>query len=1025
MIDLTPIDKRIQKKLFEKMKLHGREGHTPGTTVNVSGLTNNQVKIRTPFIRMTSGLEVPVILMGGELTSDTTDSEGNMTLLGNTGRLAAGYDEIYGPRSYYDPDDFFQENDLGQNKFKRPMPGIKSADIVFKGGSRALREGTVSWTCWSFEDLNRLMPHFLSHGGEVLLEWGWVYGNDTLKNLPTFYDFIEDKKIKRDAYTNYQQEIIDANGDFDMLLGIVKNFEFTTRDDGAFDCQTILTSVGINIFDSTIPNKNTSNSGIYYDIKKTEDLAELKQKVRAAKKDTEKLIDLDTSSTLHTFLTHFDDYLLDYIYDTIGKGKRGAKILESIPKVAIEQDWELNLKTGKGPGKKEQVIKRTNINLSYVPNEFVLEYDYDIKNQNNSKVKDAWVRWGWFEDNILSKFINLVSDEAGNPPILEFRSVENILNEEGKETSATESTKIRNHPELETINLNNYILPGKFSGFQPKKKYKIINTDIMVGDTDRIMELAKMVNNNFKPFDIKSTESSGVVIVDQNYVAARVGVEKVNMTGPNGEKIQKNSKGQSYYIPETSNSGDIEDEKYGYFRSMLINTKTIRSAFGISEEKDENVRFINMRESIENLFELLNQDLNLWDFELETDSIHSNRVKIVDTNTVNFKFKNNVRINDTLEQTPSTKSIYDTTNEEVKNNGVFFFPVWQADSIVKRQNLTANVPNAMALSIMYGANYDEVSTLNDPPPEAQEVEAVAVASFFKDFFETNKNLNKKNFSIALRNKTYEKFGTDSSTDADRQNLSNDGGKHNIRNWLRNNKDKVQTVYDDKIEVITSQIRSVDKNLMEFTELDLSVALSTPEILEKEQPRKFKKLLEGFFVDGKQRAGGLERILNSKYRDNNRMKQNYIDKISLVTGTSVSTKYISDSSKPLILPMELELDIDGIGGIYPSNSFHSTYLTQRYQEETVFQIFDVNHKLDSAGWTVTLNGKMRSTLGKIVKNEVLLELEDELNDLRQGQRNTVSQQIQDEGGGYYSPKPKNAKNSKRYNLLENLPSSPRG
>jgi hypothetical protein len=979
MINLTPIAKNIQKRLFQKMKLLSREGNTPGKTIDVGELTHNQLAIRTPFIRMTSGLEAPVVLMGGELITDEAEARRSRLFETSVNReMAAGYDGIYGPHTYVNSQD--ETEIIGQNKFKRPIPGIKSADVVFKGGSRAIREGTVSWTCWSFEDLNRLMPHFLSHGSEVLLEWGWVYGNDTLKNLPTFYDFIEDKKIKRDAYTNYQQEIIDANGDFDMLLGIVKNFEFTTRDDGAFDCQTILTSVGINMFDSTIPNKNTSNSGIYYDIKKTEDLAELKQKVRAAKKDTEKLIDLDTSSTLHTFLTHFDDYLLDYIYDTIGKGKRGAKILESIPIVPIEQDWELNLKTGKGPGKKEQVIKRTNINLSYVPNEFVLEYDYDIINQNNSKVKDAWVRWGWFEDNILSKFINLVSDEAGNPPILEFRSVENILNEEGKETSATESTKIRNHPELETINLNNYILPGKFSGFQPKKKYKIINTDIMVGDTDRIMELAKMVNNNFKPFDIKSTESS---------------------------------------------EGDIEDEKYGYFRSMLINTKTIRSAFGISEEKDENVRFINMRESIENLFELLNQDLNLWDFELETDSIHSNRVKIVDTNTVNFKFKNNVRINDTLEQTPSTKSIYDTTNEEVKNNGVFFFPVWQADSIVKRQNLTAKVPNAMALSIMYGANYDEVSTLNDPPPEAQEVEAVAVASFFKDFFETNKNLNKKNFSIALRNKTYEKFGTDSSTDADRQNLSNDGGKHNIRNWLRNNKDKIQIVYDDKIEVITSQIRSVDKNLMEFTELDLSVALSTPEILEKEHPRKFKKLLEGFFVDGRQRAGGLERILNSKYRDNNRMKQNYIDKISLVTGTSVSTKYISDSSKPLILPMELELDIDGIGGIYPSNSFHSTYLTQRYQEETVFQIFDVNHKLDSAGWTVTLSGKMRSTLDKIVKNEVLLELEDELNDLRQGQRNTVSQQIQDEGGGYYSPKPKNAKNSKRYTLLEDLTSSPGG
>ena len=115
MIDLTPIDKRIQKKLFQKMKLLGRDGNSPNETVKVGGLTHSQLVNRTPFIRMTSGLDTPVILMGGELTSDSTDSEGNMTLLGNIGRLAAGYDEIYGPRSYYDPDDFFQENDLGKN----------------------------------------------------------------------------------------------------------------------------------------------------------------------------------------------------------------------------------------------------------------------------------------------------------------------------------------------------------------------------------------------------------------------------------------------------------------------------------------------------------------------------------------------------------------------------------------------------------------------------------------------------------------------------------------------------------------------------------------------------------------------------------------------------------------------------------------------------------------------------------------------------------------------------------------------
>ena len=67
---------------------------------------------------------------------------------------------------------------------------------------------------------------------------------------------------------------------------------------------------------------------------------------------------------------------------------------------------------------------------------------------------------------------------------------------------------------------------------------------------------------------------------------------------------------------------------------------------------------------------------------------------------------------------------------------------------------------------------------------------------------------------------------------------------------------------------------------------------------------------------------------------------------------------------MLIPLELSLEIDGIGGIYPGNSFHSTYLPTRYQKSTVFQAFDVNHTLDSSKWTTTITGKMRSTMSNV-------------------------------------------------------------
>ena len=108
---LKPIHKVIQRKLFQKQKLLGREGNTPNTPVSLGGLSHDKLAVRSTFIRMSSGLNKPVILMSGELKDD--------------GSIAGGYDEIYGKRCD------------SNNAFRRPMPGIKSLDVSCLGGDKA------------------------------------------------------------------------------------------------------------------------------------------------------------------------------------------------------------------------------------------------------------------------------------------------------------------------------------------------------------------------------------------------------------------------------------------------------------------------------------------------------------------------------------------------------------------------------------------------------------------------------------------------------------------------------------------------------------------------------------------------------------------------------------------------------------------------------------------------------------------------------------------------------------------------
>jgi len=100
------------------------------------------------------------------------------------------------------------------------------------------------------------------------------------------------------------------------------------------------------------------------------------------------------------------------------------------------------------------------------------------------------------------------------------------------------------------------------------------------------------------------------------------------------------------------------------------------------------------------------------------------------------------------------------------------------------------------------------------------------------------------------------------------------------------------------------------------------------------------------------------LYQKRYDSNMKLKSNFIE------GMRYLLDYHGESRAnniPVLIPLELELSIDGIGGIYPGNSYHSNYVPNRYQKEAIFQCFDVNHTVDSSGWTVSLNGKMRATL----------------------------------------------------------------
>ena len=92
------------------------------------------------------------------------------------------------------------------------------------------------------------------------------------------------------SFEDYSEEIKKGGGDYDSIVGIIKNFEYTTRSDG-FDCQTIIGSLGVSIIDNTIPTQEIIDSGVKVDVSSKESRQKLRDKFKKISNDDESVFD--------------------------------------------------------------------------------------------------------------------------------------------------------------------------------------------------------------------------------------------------------------------------------------------------------------------------------------------------------------------------------------------------------------------------------------------------------------------------------------------------------------------------------------------------------------------------------------------------------------------------------------------------------------------------------------------------------------------------------------------------------------
>ena len=107
------------------------------------------------------------------------------------------------------------------------------------------------------------------------------------------------------------------------------------------------------------------------------------------------------------------------------------------------------------------------------------------------------------------------------------------------------------------------------------------------------------------------------------------------------------------------------------------------------------------------------------------------------------------------------------------------------------------------MSVMYGANFDVVKSLGNPPQEVSSIESAALAGAFNYYKEKNKDVDMDNIDIALKKEGFETLGTNSEND-NNSNLEKAGGTDNILQFLNKPiiKDALQKTYEEKDQART-------------------------------------------------------------------------------------------------------------------------------------------------------------------------------------------------------------------------------
>jgi len=148
-------------------------------------------------------------------------------------------------------DNFAAYNNRPNSTGIRPMPGITGMSVKSKNTYGTLREAEVKISVWTLEDFDMIEKLYLRPGFSMLLEWGHTayimnsgaYTTDIHTVSPNLFF---GKNVKVDMILNHIEKDVRPLSDYnyEAMLGYVKNFNWSFKPTGEYECTVSIISAG-------------------------------------------------------------------------------------------------------------------------------------------------------------------------------------------------------------------------------------------------------------------------------------------------------------------------------------------------------------------------------------------------------------------------------------------------------------------------------------------------------------------------------------------------------------------------------------------------------------------------------------------------------------------------------------------------------------------------------------------------------------------------------------------------------------